>query len=284
MKHFVRLSLIGLFLTPLVWAQNASPKVLASVHPLALMAASVVPAENLTVLLPKGMTPHDFSLRPSDVKAIQNADIIVWTGPIAEPYLASFAKRWPTKLWLNVGPDEAPATHDHHDDAHHHDHDHQQDRHWWFSPSLMVQAQAQLAQALGRDGGDFAKQVEQAQAQIRAELQPVQHRGFFVFHQAYDHWVTAFGLNQLGAFTLSPERKPGAKTLAAMRKQLQQGAVVCVFSEPQFSPALIDSVTQGLAVKRAELDPMAANIALTADGYVRFMHDLAQRFKNCLVP
>src|SRR5690606_6318041 len=129
-----------------------------------------------------------------------------------------------------------------------------------------------------------AAAVTQQLAASARVLEPLQDRGFFVFHRAWDHWVEQFGLNQGGAFTLSPEYKPGARTLQSMRAQLQRGEVVCVFSEPEFSPALVDAVVKGLAVKRAELDPLAQHIPLGADGYVRYLADLTGRFATCLKP
>lgn len=247
-----------------------APTVLASVHPLALVAASVVPVDNMKVLLPEGMTPHDFSLRPSDITVIQNADVILWAGAKAEPYLAGFARRWPNKIWIDVSTFKTPSD--------------PNDSHWWMSANMMVKAQAALATALKVDAGSFAADVNAALARAEQQLAPVRERGFFVFHRAYDHWVQQFKLKQLGAFTISPEHKPGAKTLQRMREQLAHGDVKCVFSEPEFSPALVDSATKGIDVKRGELDPMAAQIALGKDGYVQLIDDMTQRFVTCLAP
>lgn len=249
-------------------AQNNKPRVLASVHPLALVAASVVELENLEVLLPEGMTPHDFSLRPSDIDRIQSADVIIWAGAVAEPYLAGFVGRWPEKQWLDVSL--ATSSTD------------IKDPHWWFSTELMIKAQQQLALMLRLPSNDFEQQVDQAVKQAQEQLEPLRHRGFLVFHQAYDHWVESMQLNQIGAFTISPELKPGAKTIQRMRKQLGNGYVVCVFSEPEFSPNIVETVTRGIDIKRGELDPMAYNIPLQADGYVLFINDLTQRFVSCL--
>ena len=265
----------------------AAPQVLASVHPLALVAASVVPVADLTVLVPPGMTPHDFTLRPSDVDRIQKADVIFWAGAGAEPYLAGFAKRWPDKQWIDVSAWADADEHEHEHEAHaadeHEGHEHH-DPHWWLDAELMVVAQQHLAQALGKDPAPFAAAVEQ-QLQASAQvLAPLHERGFFVFHRAWDHWVEHFGLKQMGAFTLTPEQKPGMKTLQTMRGQLQRGEVVCVFSEPEFSPALVESVVRGLDIQRGELDPMALNIPLTPDGYPAFLRDLTQRFEQCLTP
>lgn len=249
-------------------AAENKPSVLVSVHPLALVAASVVDIDHLDVLLPEGMTPHDFSLRPSDIDRIQDADVIVWAGAVAEPYLAGFVDRWPEKQWLDVSPAKDAIE--------------IKDPHWWFSPELMLEAQQQLSQILELPSNDFEQQLAHAIEQAQQRLVPVQDRGFLVFHQAYDHWVAAMQLNQIGAFTISPELKPGAKTVQRMRQQLAQGDVVCVFSEPEFSPNIVETVTRGIDIKRGELDPMAYNIPLQADGYLLFINDLTERFVSCL--
>ncbi|ASP38041.1 hypothetical protein CHH28_04805 [Bacterioplanes sanyensis] len=246
------------------------PQVLASVHPLALVAASVVDTDNIQTLVAANMSPHDFALRPSDIRKLQQADIILWSGPKAEPYLRGFVARWPDKTWINAA-EFAPAGASN-------------DPHWWLSPTAMTGLQAQLAAQLGKDPQPFQQQLQQALEQSNAMLAPVRQHGFFVFHRAYDHWVAALNLNQAGALTLSPGHKPGLKTMAALRTQLQQGDVHCVFSEPQYDPALVEALVKDLSVNRAELDPMATSIALQADGYVRFLTSLAERAAPCLTP
>ncbi|WP_375141910.1 metal ABC transporter solute-binding protein, Zn/Mn family, partial [Klebsiella pneumoniae] len=36
---------------------------------------------------PDGASEHDYSLRPSDVKRLQNADLVVWIGPEMEAFM-----------------------------------------------------------------------------------------------------------------------------------------------------------------------------------------------------
>ncbi len=264
------IALLSLIALPIQAAKSSqdTPNVLASVHPLALIAASAVPASRLKTLVPPGMTPHDFSLRPSDIDLIQAADIVVWSGIENEPYLKGFAKRWPDKIWLDASQMRTTHMSD--------------DPHIWFAPEQMKALQARLASYLGVDATSFSEAVDQALKESDQMLSDVRERGFFVFHRAYDHWVDALQLNQLGAFTLSPEQRPGLRTLRQMRKQLERGDVVCVFSEPEFSPALVDRLTDGLEIGRDELDPMAMNIALSASGYTDMLLEMAKRAQRCL--
>ena len=274
---------------------QAQVNVLVSVHPLALVAASLVAQPE--VLVPANVTPHDFSFRPSDIGKIQDADIIIWNGADTEPYLARFARRWPQKHWIDVSalaeqvlhtqsstPVSAAATATTPGQPQQAGHQHSHDSHWWFAPPVMLALQQQLAQQLGVSAVPFQRQVEQQLAASRAQLKPLQQQGFFVFHQAYDHWVEYFGLSQLGAFTVSPEQKPGLRTLTTMRQQLLDEQVTCVFTEPQFSSALVDSVVGNLPVQRVELDPLGRHISVTQQGYPDFIQDLTQRFVQCLSP
>ena len=152
-----------------LWAATEK-KVLASVHPLALVAASVVNSDRLQTLLPAGTSPHDFALRPSDVDRLQEADVILWTGPVAEPYLSGFARRWPDKTWIDLSKLATPEQ--------------PRDPHYWLSVPVVLKAQAALADALGKDASGFARQVERAVLYSDQVLAPVKDRGFFVFHRA----------------------------------------------------------------------------------------------------
>ncbi|MEC8908399.1 MAG: zinc ABC transporter substrate-binding protein, partial [Pseudomonadota bacterium] len=86
----------------------------------------------------------------------------------------------------------------------------------------------------------------------------------------------------VGAFTITPEQKPGMRTIQLMREQLRGGHVACVFREPGYSPALVVKVVGDLPVKQGELDPMGGNISLSRDGYPYFLRDMADRAVHCL--
>lgn len=62
--------------------QAADAAVVASLKPVGFIASAIADGVTETeVLLPDGASEHDYSLRPSDVKRLQNADLVVWVGP-----------------------------------------------------------------------------------------------------------------------------------------------------------------------------------------------------------
>ncbi len=186
------------------------------------------------------------------------------------------------------------ADHDEEADAHAgHNHEHGEDVHLWLDPISSLEFAERLKDRLSelypQQAAQFAANYEQFEAEIRSmdaqlksDLKPIQSRGFFVFHDAWGHFVEHYGLNQLGYFTVDPGRKPGARHLTEIREQLEAKQAVCVFSEPQFKPAIIRAVTSGLDVGQGEIDPLAGNVSADRGGYARYIKGVAKQFVSCL--
>lgn len=84
----------GLFLGAAVTAASApaallaAPKVVADIPPLHAITAAVMEGVGAPTLLIDGDAgAHDFALRPSQARALQGADLIVWAGPALNPAL-----------------------------------------------------------------------------------------------------------------------------------------------------------------------------------------------------
>lgn len=67
---------------------NAAPNVVVSIKPLHSLASGVMKGVGEPELLLDGATsPHDFSLKPSQAKSIQDADLVIWVGEGLEGFL-----------------------------------------------------------------------------------------------------------------------------------------------------------------------------------------------------
>jgi zinc transport system substrate-binding protein len=275
------LTLFLLILTNLLaislFSQAAEARILVSNKPLALIAAATYPADQIDILVPDGMSPHDYSLRPSDIGLIRQADKILWAGSHVEPFLAKFAHRKSNTEWLDATAlmQELGL--------------YGSDPHVWLSPELAIAISQRITtwnpiniEQAQKDQQIFTHKLRELVTNSREQLAPLKNSGFFVFHQAYDYWFQAIDIKPLGAFTLSPERKPGARHVQTMRNQLQNQEVSCVLSEPQFSPALIDTVVNGLIIQRGELDPLAGSSVVTQSAYVEWLSAMTKALAECL--
>ncbi|EGA65541.1 zinc ABC transporter substrate-binding protein ZnuA [Vibrio brasiliensis] len=270
--------------------------VLTSIKPIQLIALEIMHnTSQPDVILASNTSPHDYALRPSDVKSIRKADLVIWFGNDLEPFLTKVLEQQSNVLTLSdiKGLELREYEGDHHD---HDGHDHgSHDPHFWLGYEPTKQVAKAIAHKLAEvdkansetyfaNLAQFESKLTAQQQAIDTQLSSVRQTGYFVFHDAYGYFEQDFGLNQLGFFTVSPDRKPGAKTLISIRKALASEQAKCVFSEPQFTPAVVKSVTRGSKAKVGVLDPIGSDVEVAAGGYFTLKQNLADSFSNCLQP
>lgn len=277
----------------------AAASVLTTIKPIGFIAAAITrDISTPEVLLPAGASPHDFSLRPSDLRRIDAADLVIWVGPELEGFMAKPLAGKQNVLTLLTLPglpvhhyaEGEGHDHDEHE-GHHHEHGNV-DPHIWLGPNLALPiAQAIVWRLSELDPANKARyqanlvRFEQALAskdeQVAKQMKPVQQKGYFVFHDAYGYWERHYGMQAKGHFTVNPERRPGAKTLVTIRKALEQHQAQCVFAEPQFRPDVIDSVARNTGAKVLLLDEAGGTIDVGPDAYLEWMDSMAQAFSAC---
>ena len=290
--------------------QAANAAVVASLKPLGFIASAIADGVTDTeVLLPDGASEHDYSLRPSDVKRLQGADLVVWIGPEMEAFMEKSVKNIPNAKQVTIaqlndvkplllkGADDDDDDHGHNDagseksDEHHHHGDY--NMHLWLSPEIarasavaihekLVELMPQSRAKLDANLKDFEAQLASTETQVGNELAPLKGKGYFVFHDAYGYFEKQFGLTPLGHFTVNPEIQPGAQRLHEIRTQLVEQKATCVFAEPQFRPAVVESVARGTSVRMGTLDPLGTNIKLGKTSYSEFLSQLANQYASCL--
>ena len=290
--------------------QAADAAVVASLKPVGFIASAIADGVTETeVLLPDGASEHDYSLRPSDAKRLQNADLVVWIGPEMEAFMdkstqsiasnkkVTIAELASVKPLLMKGADDDGGEHDHAhassekgDGDHHHG---EYNMHLWLSPEIarlsavaihdkLVELMPQSRAKLDANLKDFEAQLAATDKQVGNELAPLKGKGYFVFHDAYGYYEKHYGLTPLGHFTVNPEIQPGAQRLHEIRTQLVEQKATCVFAEPQFRPAVVEAVARGTSVRMGTLDPLGTNIQLSKASYSQFLSQLANQYASCL--
>ena len=105
---------------------------------------------------------------------------------------------------------------------------------------------------------------------------------FVVFHDAYQYFEERFGLNIAGSITVTPDTMPGAARIAEIRARLAGLTAACVFAEPQFEPAIVDTIIEGTAARSGTLDPEGAGLPEGSDLYAELIRNLAASLSGCL--
>ena len=287
----------------LIGSAQAEVKVLTSIKPLQLIAAAVQDGVAIPeVLLPPGASPHNYALRPSDVRKVQSVDLLYWIGPDMEGFLPRVLNG---RTLPSVAVQDLPGlklrhfaedNHSHAEEADEHDHDHRPgslDAHLWLSPiNARVIATKMAADLSAADPENaaryqsnlkaFDERLDALDLRLKKRLTGIEGKPYFVFHEAFDYFEDAYGLEHAGVFSVAAELQPGAQHVAAMRTRLQEVGKTCVFSEPPLRPRLAETLVAGLPVKLAELDALGGYTPATAQGYEQALEKLGNDLAGCL--
>jgi len=201
-------------------------------------------------------------------------------------------------------PEEAEKDHDHDheegEDAENHDHDHEHeheggaDGHLFLDIDNARTIAAAVAAALAELDPDHAaayaanaaaldRELQALDAEVAALLAPVAGRPFVVFHDAYQYFERRYDLAALGSITVSPEQSPGARRLSEIREKIVALHADCVFAEPGFQPALVETVLSGTDARSGVLDPEGVALAPGPTLYGELLRGLATNLRACLL-
>jgi zinc transport system substrate-binding protein len=340
-----------------VSAANADVSVVTSIKPVHSLVSSVMQGVGSpTVIIEGAGSPHTYSLKPSQAKQLQDADLVFWMGDELETFLEgpiqNIAKNAKSiklidshglkKIKFREGGmfdehddhddhddhgkekhvkddhddhgKEKHAKDDHDDHGHdkhakddHDDHgkekhakdDHDEhghgefDPHVWLDPinakavvheieEALVKADPKNAKKYEANAVRIAGKLDQLVTELRVQLQPVQGKGFIVFHDAYQYFEQRFGVSAIGSLTVSPEVMPGAERVSDLRNKIRDLKATCVFSEPQFEPKLLTTLVEGTGARTGVLDPLGASLTKGPDLYFQLVREMARSLKECL--
>ncbi|SDZ81227.1 zinc ABC transporter substrate-binding protein [Rubrimonas cliftonensis] len=365
----------------------AAPRVAVDIGPAHAVAARVMAGVGAPGLLMRpGASPHGYAMRPSEARALQSAQLVIWVGPSLTPWLEDAvetlggdaaqlrlsdvpgAARLPVRTGAAFPAhahgeehddegheDHAHDDHSHDDHAHdagHGDHDehgkhadhadddhadanqvghageghdgraaHEEhgahvahaahdhaaqddhddhghaalgfDPHMWLDPMNAAAWAEAMAEALAEADPANAAAYHANAAGARAEyvalaaevaetLAPVRGRSYLVFHDAYQYFESRFDMPAAGAVSVSEATSPGAARVAEAREVVRTSGAVCVFSEPQFEPALVATVIEGSDARAGVLDPIGAQLEPGAGMYPALIRRLAAGMVDCL--
>ena len=178
-----------------------------------------------------------------------------------------------------------------HDDHGHEEHAHgEHDPHVWLDPMNAKVILEEIENQLVKLDPDNASKYKANSIKAQSELDNLTKNikkdlkkdlRFVVFHDAYQYFESRFGIKVLGALTVNPDVLPGAEQLLEIREVIEHEKVNCLFSEPQFNPAIIKSIAKDTKVKTGVLDPLGATLDKGKGMYIELLTNIYTSFKGC---
>ena len=178
-----------------------------------------------------------------------------------------------------------------HDDHGHEGHAHgEHDPHVWLDPMnakvIIKEIENQLVKLDPDNSSKYKANSKKAQSELDNLTKNIKkdlkgNLRFVVFHDAYQYFENRFGIKVLGALTVNPDVLPGAEQLSEIREIIEHEKVNCLFSEPQFNPAIIKSIAKDTKIKTGVLDPLGATLGKGKGMYTELLQSMYASFKGC---
>ena len=261
------------------------PRVMTDIPPVQALTAQVMGGLGAPgMFLDKGGDEHEMHLRPSQMRALAGAGLVIWVGHELTPGLADAlaAAGVPSLALL-----DQPATRrlDYAGGG--------VNPHAWLDPVNAKVWTGLIAEKLATLDPDHAavyranavatiKALGALDAQIAAELAPVADRPFLGWHNAYAYFAKAYHLDYLGGLSEGDEAPPGAARLSEVAALAAKAGIACAFPEAQHDPAMI--IALGSVKAGAALDPVGSLQDPGPEAYAKLMQALAKGLTDCLAP
>ncbi len=279
-------SLLGLLFLGLLGlgAQAAPLRIVTSFLPISAATLSIVgDRAEVSQLTGQGVGPHEFEPKPSDLRKIADADLLIVNGLGLEGWLDDVVHKIgnpnlkvidasagiaplenPTELKLS-GPSDAKTA----DGA---------NPHAWLDPVLAKQQAATILAAVqaadpanasyyAANAQAYFAKLDQLNADYAAELAKLPSRDLITFHDAFPYFAARYGLNYLGSVEEFPEKAPSPRELGHLVDLINQHHVRVVFAEEGYEPKLLQTIAEQTGARLAQIDTLEVGPA-SADGYL----------------
>lgn len=288
----------------------ATPQVAVTIKPVHALVASVSAGIfEPKLLLPDYASPHTYQLKPSTLKILQQADIVVWVGPELELFMdKALAQIHPSQGLITLSkipgllllPQRKGRAWEQEHDHHHHDHATTKEKdmvdpHFWLSTenakimvnyiaTFLAKADPEHATQYQHNAKIAIQRINALKTELTLLLQNVQTQPFLVYHDGYQYFENEFHLNAIGTIVLNPHLPLSAHSLHTIQQLIQTRHVRCVFRETEFSDTMVRNSLNNMGVTVEELDPLGARLKPGPHNYEETLLQIGKTMHSCLKP
>lgn len=269
-------------------ATNTNLKVVATSSVLCDLTKTIAATTiDLTCLVKAGTDPHIYEPIPADRKAIEDAQLVLYSGYNFEPSLIELIKassNSATKVAVGEVAVPKPLMGEH-EDEHGEEHTEEEikakgeihaegeepDPHIWHDAENGIQMvkviQDNLTTAAPANADLYAKnaqaltaQLTQVDSWIKSQIAtiPPNSRKLVTTHDALRYYSAAYGIPVEGALQgISTEEKPTAARVKELTEEIKADRVPTIFAEASANPKLIETVTREANVKLSDQELFA---------------------------
>lgn len=294
MKKFLSYILILIFALALTGCgenkESDKLKIVTSFYPMYLdainIAGGVDGVEVINLTKPQTGCLHDYQLTTEDMKTLETADIFIVNGLGMENFLDKVTSaRKNLKIIDASNSDEIYLLKD----------GDEINPHVWISVTYnmhqvkaitkqLCEADPAHAEQYKKNALEYLNKLSALRDEMHFALDNLPHKDIITFHEAFPYFAAEFKLNIVGVIEREPGTEPTPQELTEIIEKVNSLPVKVLFTEPQFSPKAVDTISRETGATISMLDPIVTGNATpdSKDDYLNKMRINMDVLENIL--
>ncbi len=245
--------------------------------------------------------PHDYMLTPTEAVMLEKADVLVLNGLGMEQFLRNnpaLTRTGTEKIEAGEAVDTLLTPREHSteqaEDRHEHSGVAEINPHGWVSPFQAARMARFIGDRLAQIDSPYSEEYRAHAQAYAARLDSLGHefedlvaraqnKRIVTFHHAFDYLARDVGLEIMEVVEPSPGVEPSAKSLAQLAKEIKARRPAALFSEPQYSNRLVETLASETGVVVLVLDPAASGDS-DPQSYLKIMRQNLLTLRRALLP
>lgn len=242
-------------------------------------------------------TPEAASFSPRELQKINRADLIIKNGAGLEPVLDELIAAGDNKnievidssrgiellgAFQEIGTGEGEGSEKHTGS----------DPHIWLDPqNAIIQAQnirdalavrdPENADLYKNNAEQLIRELKELDQELQGEIAKLPRKDFIAFHPSFQYFAKRYGLKQAAVIEEFPGKEPSPRYISEIIKIIKERKVRVIFSEPQFSPRIVEVLARDLGLTVHTLDPIETGDP-QKDSYISRMRNNLETLKAAL--
>ncbi len=289
---FLRCSFLVFFICHGAFADTM--KILVSIKPLHSLISNITDGiSEPGLLLSQQQSAHHFQLRPSQKRMLNQADIFFYSSNTIEGFVPALKSTTENLRFIQLADTPGIKTLLARNMLKHSRPHSDIDGHAWlsisnamlfsrFATDILSQQAPQHASHYQKNLNILLLKLKKLRKDNAVMLKSVQNRPFIVYHDAYQYFELENNLLRSHFVTSNPEHSPGIKRVKELRALISTENIGCIFYEPPNIPPLLNTLSEGMKLKLAPLNPTGSQISAGKQHYFKLMQQTAATLYNCL--
>ena len=230
---------------------------------------------DVEMLLPPDTGPHDFAFAPSDLRKLAGADVVVENGFGLEGWLdravQSGLKAGALRIVAARGipplqnpPELTTGTVEKKPDA---EDESGPNPHVWLDPIFAIKEVENIrdglmskdpknADAYLANANAFSARLRDLDDEIGRTVEGLPSKRMLTFHDSFPYFAARYGFEIVGVVEAFPGKEPTPRYAEKLREIIAEKKVRVLFSEPQYAPQILRSLSEDLKLPIVAIDPM----------------------------